>query len=174
MVGAQRGACATLLSDIWCFFISYHGRYCMKGHSSLRTGRASVENQIYLITFTTFQRTPIFSEFRSSQTLAKCIQSPGVAKGSEVLCWVIMPDHVHLLLRLGKGDTLGNFVLRLKSSSTRKLGCSSPIWARAYHDRAIRREEDILPAARYIVANPLRCGLTKKVGDYPYWNSVWL
>jgi REP element-mobilizing transposase RayT len=146
----------------------------MKGHSALRLGRASIENQVYLITFTTYRRAPLFSELSSSQILARCIESRGVTKNSEVLCWVIMPDHVHLLLRLGVGDTLGNFVMRLKSSSTRRLELPHPVWARAYHDRAIRREEDILPAARYIVANPLRSRLAKKVGDYPYWNSVWL
>ena len=28
--------------------------------------------------------------------------------------------------------------------------------------------------ARYIVANPLRAGLVERVGDYPYWDAVWL
>ncbi len=31
-----------------------------------------------------------------------------------------------------------------------------------------------LAIARYIVANPLRAGLVKKLGDYPYWDSIWL
>jgi hypothetical protein len=29
-------------------------------------------------------------------------------------------------------------------------------------------------AARYLVANPLRPGLVERIGDYPYWNAVWL
>jgi hypothetical protein len=28
--------------------------------------------------------------------------------------------------------------------------------------------------ARYIVANPLRAGLCRHLGDYPLWDSVWL
>ena len=29
-------------------------------------------------------------------------------------------------------------------------------------------------AARYIVANPLRAGLVKQIGDYPLWDAIWL
>jgi putative transposase len=28
--------------------------------------------------------------------------------------------------------------------------------------------------ARYVVANPLRAGLAGTIGDYPYWDAVWL
>ena len=48
------------------------------------------------------------------------------------------------------------------------------IWQRGFHDHALRAEEDIIDAARYIVANPLRAGLCQKIGDYPYWNAQWL
>ena len=29
-------------------------------------------------------------------------------------------------------------------------------------------------ASRYVVANPLRAGLVERIGDYPYWNAVWI
>ncbi len=66
----------------------------------------------------------------------------------------------------------------LKAFSARDIhreegGCG-PVWSRAYHDRALRRDEDILAVARYIIANPLRAGLVQRVGDYPYWNATWL
>jgi len=44
----------------------------------------------------------------------------------------------------------------------------------AYHDRALRREYDVVRVARYIIANPLRAGLVDKVGDYPHWDAVWV
>ena len=49
-----------------------------------------------------------------------------------------------------------------------------PVWASAYHDHAIRDDEDLRAVARYIVANPLRAGLVKSVADYPFWDAVWL
>ena len=38
-------------------------------------------------------------------------------------------------------------------------------------DEFSRSQKDV---ARYIVANPLRAGLVKKLADYPFWNAVWL
>ncbi len=51
---------------------------------------------------------------------------------------------------------------------------SGSIWQRAYYDRAVRKEEDIRRIARYIVANPLRAGLVRNVGDYPHWDCIWM
>jgi hypothetical protein len=35
-------------------------------------------------------------------------------------------------------------------------------------DHALKRDESLLEAARYIVANPLRAGLAEQAGEYPY------
>jgi len=95
-----------------------------------------------------------------------------------MLAWVLMPDHAHWLLQLQGGETLATVVSRLKAASARSanevLNRSGPLWQRAYHDRALRKDEQILAAARYLVANPLRAGLVRRLGDYPYWNAVWL
>jgi REP element-mobilizing transposase RayT len=48
------------------------------------------------------------------------------------------------------------------------------VWQHGFHDHVLREEEDIANIARYIVANPLRAGLVNKVGDYPFWDAVWL
>ncbi|MCP1606267.1 REP element-mobilizing transposase RayT [Pseudomonas citronellolis] len=89
-----------------------------------------------------------------------------------------MPDHAHWLLELGKGERLETSVGRLKAVSARQLNdwrmAHGAVWAAAFHDHALRREEDLLPTARYIIANPVRAGLTRRVGDYPFWNAVWL
>jgi REP element-mobilizing transposase RayT len=93
------------------------------------------------------------------------------------LCCVVMPDHFHLLIRL-KDEPLQKVINRLKSRSAvllnRHLGRRGRFWAPGYYDHAVRREENIVRVARYIVANPLRAGLVKRLGDYPYWNAVWL
>ncbi len=95
-----------------------------------------------------------------------------------MLAWVLMPDHAHWLLQLGAGRTLDVLVAELKAFSARNANRSlarlGPVWGRSYHDRAIRREEDIQDVARYIVANPLRAGLVRRIGEYPYWNAIWL
>ena len=88
-----------------------------------------------------------------------------------------MPDHIHVLIQLG--DTpLHQVINRWKSRSGRLLnstiGRKGRFWQKGYHDHALRKEEDIKETARYIIANPLRARLSKKYGEYPYWNAVWL
>jgi len=93
------------------------------------------------------------------------------------MAWVVMPDHVHWLLEL-KSATLSTLMQRFKcqsSNALRKAGIKrGPVWQAGYYDRALRRDEDVLIAARYIVANPLRAGLVRRIGDYPHWDAVWL
>jgi hypothetical protein len=55
---------------------------------------------------------------------------------------------------------------------SRQLG--QAVWQSGFHDRALRQEEELQTIARYIVANPLRAGLVKRVGDYAHWDAMWL
>jgi hypothetical protein len=48
------------------------------------------------------------------------------------------------------------------------------LWQRAFYDHALRKDEDVRQIARYIIANPLRRGLVKDVGDYLLWDAAWL
>lgn len=148
------------------------------GHKRLRIGRYSQENQIYHLTMTTWKRTPIFLEWEAASIAARVIEEPSIQKLSEIQAWVVMPDHVHILIKLGGIDTLGKYVNRFKSVTSRRIHSSGTytdaIWGRAFHDNAIRKEQDLVHVARYVVANPLRAGLVRRVGDYPYWNAIWL
>jgi REP element-mobilizing transposase RayT len=88
-----------------------------------------------------------------------------------------MPDHWHGLVELHEGDlsrTIARFKAMVSSNIKRKTGRTSPIWQRTFHDAALRSDDDVKAAARYLVANPLRAGLVQSIGDYPYWNATWL
>ncbi len=109
---------------------------------------------------------------------AKHLAAAANWQDSTLLAWVLMPDHWHGLIRLGEGDELSARIGWVKAESARRLRkahpCLSGIWARAYHDRALRAEEDLIAAARYLVMNPVCAGLVPQPGDYPYWDAVWL
>ncbi|MDO9623177.1 MAG: transposase [Pseudomonas sp.] len=152
--------------------------YQTPGHAALRNGRASICNTAYLITTTTQNREPLFSHFPAACSAVRCFDDAALLRESHMLAWVLMPDHVHWLLQLGEADNLGDVIGRLKSASSRHtnrtLNRTGPLWSKAFHDHALRKEEDLQAVARYIVANPLRAGLVKRIGDYPFWNAIWL
>lgn len=148
------------------------------GHAALRRGRISLSGQIYLVTFVTRHRLPIFRDCALARIACKAMTDPMVWQQSRLLAWVLMPDHWHGLIVLGDREALSAMVRRIKSNSSRCVRLERPelqgIWARAFHDRALRHEEAVATAARYVIQNPVRSGLVTSLSDYPYWNADWL
>ena len=148
------------------------------GHAALRKGRVSVSNGIYLVTSTTINRTRVFGNFRAACAASRCFEDRVVLGDAAMLARVLMPDHAHWLLELSEHDVLSAVVNRIKSASSRHanrtLESKGSLWSPAYHDHALRAEDDLQDTARYVVANPLRAGLVSRLGDYPFWNAVWL
>ena len=143
----------------------------------LRTGRYAEPNRIYLLTTNTLDRKPIFADFALGRLVVHQLrraQDLGMAKS---LAWVVMPDHFHWLVEL-ENCSLRKLMRQTKSLITRDVNLSSgrggPLWQQGYNDRALRREEDLVKLARYVVANPLRAGLVEKLGDYPLWDAIWV
>jgi len=143
----------------------------------LRKGRFSEIHRPYLLTTVTFERQRIFRDLFLGRLVVAEMREVTERKLVESLAWVIMPDHVHWLVTLRAVD-LGTLMNRIKSRSAvainRHKTSSGPVWQRGFHDHAIRAEEDIRDVARYVVANPLRAGLVRKLGDYPLWDAIWL
>ena len=138
----------------------------------LRLGRHSEAEQIYLLTLVVRNRSAAFGSFAAARLVVRTMHQASVASVAETLAFVVMPDHVHWLLRLLEAVSLGEAVRRLKAKVS--LAQGYPVWQRGFHDHALRREEDLVSVARYVVANPVRAGLVRHIGDYPHWDAVWL
>ena len=158
------------------------GWECLRSHIpediALRKDRCSLAGQIYLITFATVDRGRIFEDPGNAAIVARAVEDPRLWYRSRLLAWVLMPDHWHGLIELGPMEDISIVVQRLKTNTARMLRRpgreSAPVWARGFHDRALRADESVRIAARHLIANPLRAGLVERIGDYPYWNAVWL
>ena len=148
------------------------------GHRALRQGRSVLAGQVYLLTFTTWRRVPHFARFDLACAASRAFARAFDCSRSRVLAWVLMPDHAHILLQLDETESPSLVVARIKSNASRELARHHPWrqrrWAPGFHDHALRREQSVLHAARYLVMNPVRAGLVAKVGDYPFWDCLWL
>lgn len=138
----------------------------------LRTGRFSQAAQVYLVTVVTLNRRPIFADFAAARTLVQTLKTESDLKRVTTLAYVVMPDHLHWLMKLQEGAKLTRCVRDVKSVTTHRLGMS--LWQRGFHDHAVRHEEDLQAVARYVVANPVRVGLVQRTGLYPHWDAVWV
>ena len=138
----------------------------------LRMGRHSQAGQVYMITMVTIGRQPWFADFSAARVLIRHLKNENELQRASTLAYVVMPDHLHWLMQLGKEVPLAQSVRAVKSLTTHRLG--HPVWQRGFYDHAVRSDEDLQARARYIIANPVRAGLVSSVADYPHWDAVWL
>ncbi|TXI45387.1 MAG: transposase [Lysobacter sp.] len=147
------------------------------GYRALRKGRVSVPHHAYLVTAVVAEREPRFQHRTTAEAAAGALTQNALWTSSRLLCWVLMPDHLHALVQLGAGEPLHALVRRMKcntaAAANRADGRTGAVWTTGYHDRAIRGEHQLQSAARYIIANPLRAGLVESISEYPYWGDIW-
>ncbi|TPG83147.1 REP-associated tyrosine transposase [Pseudomonas mandelii] len=143
----------------------------------LRVGRYAEPNRIYLLTTNTLDREPVFKDFGLGRLVVDQFRSAQEQGWANSLAWVVMPDHFHWLIELQQ-CSLSGLMQKTKSLSTRSVNMScgrrGSLWQQGYHDRALRRYEDLVKLARYVVANPLRAGLVERLGEYPLWDAIWV
>lgn len=144
--------------------------------SRLRVGRISRPGGIYLITTATLNRRNIFSHLILGRCVVSALRQAEIS--ARTLAFVVMPDHLHWLMQLNDDYQLSTAVHFVKSTSSRsvnrRLNKQGSVWAKGYHDHALRRDEDLLGVTSYIINNPLRAGLAEKIGDYSLWDTAWV
>ena len=143
----------------------------------LRIGRHSEFGRLYLLTTITQQRRPIFNNFQLGRLVVdqfRQAHEDGIVISK---AWVVMPDHFHWLIEL-QNKTLGELICRIKSRSSvninRLTKTHERVWQKGYYDRALRQEDDVKAAARYIIQNPIRAQIASRIGDYPLWDACWI
>ena len=79
-------------------------------------------------------------------------------KKYEILAYVIMPNHVHLLLRLADGVSINSVMQSIKGYSARIInrttGHTGSVWMSEYFDKIIRGERHLSATIDYILRNP--------------------
>jgi putative transposase len=117
----------------------------------------------------------IFQSERNAMLLVDVLRSC-VAAGKFLLHdFVIMPDHLHLLMAVRGDMTIekatqlikGRFSYRLK----REFQYLGDVWQRGFSETRADDEECLLRYREYIAQNPVKAGLVESPGQYPYCYS---
>lgn len=93
----------------------------------------------------------------------------------QLYAWVVMANHVHLLVRpfIKSSEAMR----RIKGRSAREANLAlcrtgQSFWQAESYDRWIRNDEEMTRTTRYIENNPVTAGLTTQAKDYR-WSSAW-
>ncbi len=94
----------------------------------------------------------------------------------DLIEWCVMPNHLHVMIRLRSEHSFEEVVRSWKNFTARKInqlvGRSGRLWATDYFDRLIRDEEHLARARRYVRMNPVKAGLCHAPEDWR-WSSAW-
>ena len=90
--------------------------------------------------------------------------------------WVVMPNHVHILIEPLSGQCLSDIMRRLKGITAHRInavvGRSGRLWQRDYFDRYIRDENHFHRAVAYIRDNPVKAGLSATAEAWPFGSAA--
>ncbi len=91
----------------------------------------------------------------------------------DLVAFVVMPNHVHLLIRVYPGQLLSTIVHSWKSYTAKIIrrqhpAAQPPIWQQDYWDRFIRDETHYERAIHYIHQNPVVAGLAAEAEAWPF------
>lgn len=90
----------------------------------------------------------------------------------KLLAWVIMPNHVHLLLRPKEGFKVSEIMHSIKSFTANKanklLKRKGDFWQHESFDRFIRNYEHFERVVSYIENNPVKADLCEKPADWKF------
>jgi putative transposase len=89
-----------------------------------------------------------------------------------ILAYCLMSNHVHLLTRPIKNESLYKMMQGITLCYTqyfnRTYRRTGRLWESRYHSCVVDKEKYLWAVARYIEQNPVRAKIVKKAADYPY------
>ncbi|MBW4038723.1 MAG: transposase [Acidobacteria bacterium] len=118
----------------------------------------------FFVTAITHNRRRLFQTDANATLFIQTLQHYRAESLYKLHAFVVMPDHIHLILTT---DDLATAMQRIKGGFSRKLASSFPAWQRGYADHLILNRDDLLTHRHYLHHNPVRAHLCQQPEDYP-------
>ncbi len=129
------------------------------------------ENAIFSVTTATRDRVRVFAKPAVAEGAVDVLRERSAFHLVRVLAFCVMPDHVHIMLSPSRTCDVPTFVGQFKNLAQRRgwtLGVRGAFWQQSFHDRVLRRDDDVATVASYILDNPVRAGLVRCSREYAF------
>ena len=142
-----------------------------------------MNSAIYFITFSCFKNRNLLEKDRSKGIVINVLNSQ--LRKRQGLCYgfVVMPNHVHALIRLEEEGSLPEFMKQWKRLSSyyikrlyktqlqgylSAIELEDPIWNRKYYSFPIESREKLIEKLSYMHNNPIKAGLVAESNDWAF------
>ncbi len=128
--------------------------------------------QLHFLTFSCYHRKPNFTTPYSRDTFEFALEQVRKSHDFCVYGYVVMPEHVHMLVNEPGCGRLAQAMQSLKQSVARRLAlrAKESFWQARYYDFNLWSERKFVEKLRYIHRNPVHRGLVADPDDWQ-WSS---
>ena len=136
--------------------------------------RFQATGQLHFVTFSCYRRRPLLDE--AARALFETVLEEVRQRVEVVLLgYVVMPEHVHLLIGESARHSLAVAIQLLKQSVSRRARLATGLtgeafWERRYFDFNVRTQKKVVEKLRYLHRNPVERGLVIRPEDWA-WSS---
>ena len=128
------------------------------------------QSGVYFVTTHTWQRKEIFRKETPARVLLDQILECRERGFYKLHAFVIMPDHLHLLVTPAEDAPLEKVMVMIKGGSSHRIKKELlyrwPIWQPGFHDRWMRDAEEFRVRVDYIAENPVVAKLAESATEY--------
>jgi putative transposase len=157
--------------------------------------RFNLENSCHFVTSKTYRNARIFSNENSSELFIQTLFEVKEKFNFLVIAFVVMPDHIHLMLVPNERNTISDVMRHIKGRFSRRYnllsrGMNSPdyvipdhragnssvpetkVWQDSFYDHVIRNRKEFDERLNYLYNNPVKAKLVEKPDDYKYSSAA--
>ena len=132
----------------------------------------SLVDRLFFVTSVTWERRPLFRSERAAMMFVETLFGYRDREIFRLYEFVLMPDHIHLLLTPRPSIALERAMQFVKGGYSHRFmketGSRMEIWERSFTNHRIRDAVDYERHRSYIRLNPVRAKLVGAPQDYPY------
>lgn len=126
---------------------------------------------LHFITFSCYHRLPYLQHPGPKNIIERILEETRARHQARIYAYVLMPEHVHLLVNEPPAILLGQFLKSFKQATSREMKSEREQFRQTrYFDRNIRGDEALTETIHYIHQNPVKRGLVATPGQYQ-WSS---
>ncbi len=136
--------------------------------------RFQESKQAHFVTFSCYRQLRFLNNERVRDLFLECFERARQRYRLRVFGYVVMPEHIHLLVSEPELGSLATAIQALKISISRRTSSNrkrlAPLWQKRYYDHNVRDYESFVEKLRYIHRNPVKRGLCKDPIEWR-WSS---
>jgi putative transposase len=129
--------------------------------------RFQQSGDLHFITFSCYRRQQLLTP-SARRMFEHALERSRIKYGFFIVGYVVMPEHVHLLVSEVENDSLASAIQFMRQSVAKRVG--GKFWIQRYYDLNVFTERKRIEKLRYIHRNPVRRGLVSSSEEWD-WSS---